>query len=235
MLVAGAALPPPVVGPKSAGKFSHHSRKNSFISSATHFPAFLPKEMEYIRDPFARKLASRIERVPVDVKPCWSFLFFIQFGFNLLGFRCWRLFPYCFCCVQLDLYTGIELHCMLNLLLPFVRKRMSDFSYFSLKKWRVLTMRPSVHAEISMFRGRISLLLVFVGWNECWNFSANFCYSLSFCFIWRNFECVGTNGFYGINIHSCMYRRYICASSSCEILMDIRQHIWKCRISVAFA
>ena len=31
------------------------------------FPSFLPKEVEKIEDPFGRKLASRIERLPVEV------------------------------------------------------------------------------------------------------------------------------------------------------------------------
>ncbi|XP_010259714.1 PREDICTED: uncharacterized protein LOC104599022 isoform X2 [Nelumbo nucifera] len=35
--------------------------------SADGFPSFLPKEVEKIKDPFARKLAKRIERVPVQV------------------------------------------------------------------------------------------------------------------------------------------------------------------------
>ncbi|XXG55568.1 hypothetical protein AAC387_Pa03g3210 [Persea americana] len=35
--------------------------------SVDGFPAFLPKEVERIRDPFARKIATRIERLPVQV------------------------------------------------------------------------------------------------------------------------------------------------------------------------
>lgn len=31
------------------------------------FPSFLPKEVERIKDPFARSLAKRIERLPVQV------------------------------------------------------------------------------------------------------------------------------------------------------------------------
>ncbi|KAJ6402549.1 hypothetical protein OIU84_014613 [Salix udensis] len=31
------------------------------------FPSFLPKEVEKIKDPFARSLAKRIERLPVQV------------------------------------------------------------------------------------------------------------------------------------------------------------------------
>ncbi|KAL5553640.1 hypothetical protein UlMin_041041 [Ulmus minor] len=38
-----------------------------FRVRSTGFPSFLPKEVEKIKDPFARKLASRIERVPVHV------------------------------------------------------------------------------------------------------------------------------------------------------------------------
>ncbi|XP_047962867.1 uncharacterized hydrolase YugF-like [Salvia hispanica] len=68
MLLAGAALLPPLVGPKSALQFGpHYSSRQSFITSATNFPAFLPKEINTITDPSARKLASRIERVPVDL------------------------------------------------------------------------------------------------------------------------------------------------------------------------
>ncbi|KAE9595664.1 hypothetical protein Lalb_Chr17g0341191 [Lupinus albus] len=32
------------------------------------FPSFLPKQVERIQDPFARKLAMRIQRLPVSVK-----------------------------------------------------------------------------------------------------------------------------------------------------------------------
>uniref|UniRef100_A0A6N2LVD4 Uncharacterized protein n=1 Tax=Salix viminalis TaxID=40686 RepID=A0A6N2LVD4_SALVM len=31
------------------------------------FPSFLPKEVEKIKDPFARSLAKRIERLPVQI------------------------------------------------------------------------------------------------------------------------------------------------------------------------
>lgn len=36
------------------------------MASASVFPAFLPKEVNNIRDPFARSLAQRIERLPVQ-------------------------------------------------------------------------------------------------------------------------------------------------------------------------
>ncbi|KAJ0095818.1 hypothetical protein Patl1_16674 [Pistacia atlantica] len=38
-----------------------------FKVMAEKFPSFLPKEVENIKDPFARKLAARIERLPVQV------------------------------------------------------------------------------------------------------------------------------------------------------------------------
>lgn len=63
MLTASAAVAPPVVEPKSAMKLRHRS----FQISGCQFPAFLPKEMESIKDPFARNLASRIQRLPVDL------------------------------------------------------------------------------------------------------------------------------------------------------------------------
>ncbi|XP_034907116.1 alpha/beta hydrolase domain-containing protein VTE7 isoform X3 [Populus alba] len=36
-----------------------------FTAQGSDFPSFLPKEVENIKDPFARKLATRIERLPV--------------------------------------------------------------------------------------------------------------------------------------------------------------------------
>ncbi|KAG4116359.1 hypothetical protein ERO13_D12G164700v2 [Gossypium hirsutum] len=44
-------------------------RRRFAISAAADdkFPSFLPKQMEEIKDPFARKLATRIERLPVNV------------------------------------------------------------------------------------------------------------------------------------------------------------------------
>ena len=36
--------------------------------SENGFPSFLPKEVERIRDPAARELAKRIERLPVKVR-----------------------------------------------------------------------------------------------------------------------------------------------------------------------
>lgn len=40
------------------------------------FPSFLPKQVEKIKDPFARSLAQRIQRLPVQVtltQPCFCF------------------------------------------------------------------------------------------------------------------------------------------------------------------
>lgn len=63
MLTASSSVPPPFV----AQNLMRHSKMHRFKISATEFPAFIPKEMESVKDPFARKLASRIERVPVDL------------------------------------------------------------------------------------------------------------------------------------------------------------------------
>ncbi|CAI0463146.1 unnamed protein product [Linum tenue] len=49
-----------------------HFHPRFSVSSAVEglgFPAFLPKEVENIKDPSARKLASRIQRLPVTVGP----------------------------------------------------------------------------------------------------------------------------------------------------------------------
>nr|GLL47652.1 uncharacterized protein LOC109162122 [Ipomoea trifida] len=58
---AGAAQPPP-------HRFTVKSwRAKRLRAWAGEFPAFLPKQVENIKDQFARKLASRIERVPVSL------------------------------------------------------------------------------------------------------------------------------------------------------------------------
>lgn len=46
-----------------------------FRATADVFPSFIPKEVERIKDPFARKLATRIERLPVQVKSTGVFGF----------------------------------------------------------------------------------------------------------------------------------------------------------------
>lgn len=70
MLIAGPSVPPPILGPKSNEKFMHHrpKKKHNFKILASEFPAFLPKELENIKDPLARKIASRIERLSVHVR-----------------------------------------------------------------------------------------------------------------------------------------------------------------------
>lgn len=57
------AVPPPTLGFGSSVK--RKPLKQFTIYSDLKFPEFLPKEVENIKDPFARTLASRIERVPV--------------------------------------------------------------------------------------------------------------------------------------------------------------------------
>ncbi|XP_047322602.1 uncharacterized hydrolase YugF-like isoform X2 [Impatiens glandulifera] len=42
-------------------------KPSRFKVSADNFPSFLPKQVEKIKDPFARKLATRIQRLPVPV------------------------------------------------------------------------------------------------------------------------------------------------------------------------
>ncbi|KAK6133762.1 hypothetical protein DH2020_032473 [Rehmannia glutinosa] len=73
MLTANLSpVAPPILGPKSTGKLMNHrsNRKLNFkvlATMASEFPAFLPKEVENIKEPVARKLASRIERLPVPL------------------------------------------------------------------------------------------------------------------------------------------------------------------------
>lgn len=52
-------------------------------SSSAGFPSFLPKEVDKIKDPFARKLATRIERLSVPVNLP---LFFSDFFFFLVSY-----------------------------------------------------------------------------------------------------------------------------------------------------
>ncbi len=52
-------------------KRSGSSSKHVGVFSAHEFPSFLPKQVENIKDTFARNLATRIERLPVPV--CNSF------------------------------------------------------------------------------------------------------------------------------------------------------------------
>lgn len=54
----------PVIGGKrmecGGGKLMH-------VRASSGFPSFLPKEVHQIKDPFARTLAQRIQRLPVQV------------------------------------------------------------------------------------------------------------------------------------------------------------------------
>ncbi|KAG8383038.1 hypothetical protein BUALT_Bualt05G0142900 [Buddleja alternifolia] len=63
------AVAPPILRPKSTAKCTNPRTrtKHKFKVLATEFPAFLPKQVENIKDSFARKLASRIERLPVHL------------------------------------------------------------------------------------------------------------------------------------------------------------------------
>ncbi|KAI3452905.1 hypothetical protein Pfo_009568 [Paulownia fortunei] len=69
MLIANPFVAPPIFGPKSTEIFLNRRprTKHNLKVLASDFPAFLPKELENIKDPFAIKLASRIERLPVHL------------------------------------------------------------------------------------------------------------------------------------------------------------------------
>lgn len=59
MMLNLIASPTPIgIGPTTTRRFRVQAIK---------FPSFIPKEVEKIKDPFARNLASRIERIPVPV------------------------------------------------------------------------------------------------------------------------------------------------------------------------
>ena len=57
---------------------------------SANFPPFLPPEVKQLRDPFARALASRIQRLPVQVCDAeniqfpWPFPFFLLYLFGLV-------------------------------------------------------------------------------------------------------------------------------------------------------
>uniref|UniRef100_A0A2P2M0H7 Uncharacterized protein MANES_01G028200 n=1 Tax=Rhizophora mucronata TaxID=61149 RepID=A0A2P2M0H7_RHIMU len=59
---------------------------------ASNFPAFLPKEVEKIKDPFARKLATRIERLSVRANNC-SFLISVSCSLEM---DCYAILVYIF-------------------------------------------------------------------------------------------------------------------------------------------
>nr|CAN73949.1 hypothetical protein VITISV_027382 [Vitis vinifera] len=56
-----------------------------FRATADVFPSFIPKEVERIKDPFARKLATRIERLPVQVSLNVLLLTVKRITFNEVG------------------------------------------------------------------------------------------------------------------------------------------------------
>ncbi|KAF3621272.1 hypothetical protein FXO37_32890 [Capsicum annuum] len=58
----GAAMPPTLVLIEPNVKWLSNSRSLRILSG--EFPDFLPKQVEDIKDTYARKLASRIERIP---------------------------------------------------------------------------------------------------------------------------------------------------------------------------
>ena len=73
---------PPVMGIKMARK--HGSLKASKLKvfavdgaagDAASFPSFLPEEVEKIKDPFARSLSKRMQRLPVQVSHLHQDLF----------------------------------------------------------------------------------------------------------------------------------------------------------------
>lgn len=67
-LLAGAMLAlTPSYSPLCCPQPERLKPRSRFRVSANGFPSFLPKEVENIKDPFARNLAQRIERLPVQV------------------------------------------------------------------------------------------------------------------------------------------------------------------------
>lgn len=60
MLGSSPPSPPPMIQVGSL-------RGRRDLAGGSGFPAFLPKEVENIKDPYARALAQRIERLPVRV------------------------------------------------------------------------------------------------------------------------------------------------------------------------
>ena len=48
-------------------KVFNNSRKGFRVRADNEFPPFLPKEIHQIKDPLARNLAMRIQRLPVQV------------------------------------------------------------------------------------------------------------------------------------------------------------------------
>ncbi|XP_074339497.1 alpha/beta hydrolase domain-containing protein VTE7-like [Apium graveolens] len=59
-VAAGAAAATPIC-------INGHASKCSVSANANEFPSFIPKQVENVKDLFARKMASRIQRLPVEL------------------------------------------------------------------------------------------------------------------------------------------------------------------------
>ena len=81
--LGSSPLPPPLMGMTVAKKRGSvrvllgGNKTGADTGSAGGFPSFLPKEVEKIKDPFARSLAQRIERLPVKV--CIPFISILHY------------------------------------------------------------------------------------------------------------------------------------------------------------
>lgn len=64
-LSAGAAAATPMCISRHA---CTDGARIAVFANANDFPSFLPKQVENVKDLFARKMASRIQRLPVEVK-----------------------------------------------------------------------------------------------------------------------------------------------------------------------
>lgn len=162
MLTASAAVASPFVGPKSAENLRHHSKRHRFKISASEFPAFIPKEMESIKDPFARKLASRIERVPVEVK----FRGIVQFLADLIY---WVFFSFlsivfviCLFKLLLDLWSVDST--AFSILGSLLLEKNVSFLIFLLLEVLTRRLTLSVHVYITLFREKY-LIFILLRWN----------------------------------------------------------------------
>lgn len=66
-LAAGAAAATPMSIGKHPSKCCSCTDRGRITLSTNEFPSFLPKQVENVKDLFARKMASRIQRLPVEV------------------------------------------------------------------------------------------------------------------------------------------------------------------------
>ena len=67
------------------------------------FPSFLPKEVEKIKDPFARSLSKRMKRLPVQVSHLHQNLFILLYSL---------LFS---CSICSNIYLGGYAHCLFKI------------------------------------------------------------------------------------------------------------------------